>query len=120
MPNAITRVITWLRGERVGEDADGNVYYQDRKAPAHGRRRRWVIYADGPDEASRVPAAHHAWLHYTTDDFPSPESQRKYDWVRAHAANQTGSVAAYRPPGHTLAGGKRAAATGDYEAWTPD
>jgi NADH:ubiquinone oxidoreductase subunit len=65
MANAITRVITWMRGARVGEDALGNVYYQDRNTPDIGRRRRWVIYADGKDEASRVPPAHHAWLHYT-------------------------------------------------------
>jgi NADH:ubiquinone oxidoreductase subunit len=32
----------------------------------------------------------------------------------------TGTNRAYRPPGHVLAGGHRDAATGDYEAWTPD
>ncbi|MBO6865274.1 MAG: NADH:ubiquinone oxidoreductase subunit NDUFA12, partial [Alphaproteobacteria bacterium] len=55
MANAITRLTTWLRGERVGEDEHGNVYYQDRKTSAGSRRRRWVIYKDGLDEASRVP-----------------------------------------------------------------
>ncbi|NMM46415.1 NADH:ubiquinone oxidoreductase subunit NDUFA12 [Rhodospirillaceae bacterium KN72] len=120
MANAITRVITWLRGERVGEDALGNVYYQDRKATPGQRRRRWVIYKGGQDEASRVPPEHHAWLHYTMDAFPAPGNRQKYAWERDHLANTTGSAEAYRPPGHTLAGGHRAAATGDYQAWTPE
>ena len=32
----------------------------------------------------------------------------------------TGTENAYLPPGHTLEGGKRAKATGDYEAWRPE
>ena len=32
----------------------------------------------------------------------------------------TGTALAYRPAGALEKGGKRAAATGDYEAWTPD
>jgi NADH:ubiquinone oxidoreductase subunit len=31
----------------------------------------------------------------------------------------TGTPAAYRPSGSTLASGRRPAATGDYQAWTP-
>jgi len=30
------------------------------------------------------------------------------------------TAATYRPPGHTLRGGQRDPATGDYEAWTPE
>jgi NADH:ubiquinone oxidoreductase subunit len=120
MANAITRLTTWMRGERVGEDGLGNIYYQDRKTPESGRRRRWVIYADGKDEASRVPPAHHAWLHYTIDDFPDANANRRFGWQREHLPNQTGTGEAYRPPGHTLRGGRRAAATGDYEAWSPE
>jgi NADH:ubiquinone oxidoreductase subunit len=120
MANAITRVMTWLRGERVGEDELGNVYYQDRRPRADGRRRRWVIYAGGIDEASRVPPSHHAWLHYTIPDFPKPDSRRKYAWEREHVPNRTGTSQAYLPPGHTQASGRRDKATGDYEAWTPE
>jgi NADH:ubiquinone oxidoreductase subunit len=32
----------------------------------------------------------------------------------------TGTPLAYRPSGALEKGGKRAAATGDYEAWTPE
>ena len=116
MANAITKLITWLNGERVGADSYGNVYYQQRKVSA-GRRRRWVIYK-GDDEASAVPAEYHAWLHYTIDDFPVNPTPRR-PWMGEHEPNRTGTDLAYRPPGHVLKGGKRDQATGDYEAWTP-
>ena len=120
MANAITRVITWLNGERLGEDEFGNVYYQARKAPSSGRRRRWVVYARGDDEASNVPPEFHAWLHYTINELPAKDRGKKYAWQRDHRPNQTGTAGAYRPPGHTLQGGKRDHATGDYEAWLPE
>lgn len=120
MANIFTHFMTWTRGTRVGEDALGNVYYQDRTQRAGSRRRRWVLYSDGIDDASRVPPQHHAWLHYTIDDFPSQSDAKPHVWIRDPEPNQTGTADAYRPPGHAYAGGKRDAATGDYEAWSPE
>jgi NADH:ubiquinone oxidoreductase subunit len=40
--------------------------------------------------------------------------------MREHVPNLTGTDRAYRPPGHTLQGGRRDRATGDYEPWTPE
>lgn len=120
MANAITRWTTWLYGERVGEDSQGNIYYQSKSASSGGRRRRWVVYAKGGDEASRVPPEFHAWLHYTADELPAKDAGVRYAWQQEHEANQTGAPGAYRPPGHTLRGGARDKATGDYEAWTPE
>ena len=108
---------TRLHGRRVGTDADGNTYYEDnRRRPAGERTRRWVIYAGAP-EASKVPPEWHAWLHYTTDA-PLPVAARRA-WQQPHLANATGTATSYRPPGHDYRGGARAAATGDYEAWSP-
>ena len=118
MANAITRMITLLNGAFVGEDEFGNKYYHHKKVKAGTRRRRWVIYKES-DEGSRVPPEHNAWLHYTIDDFPSGREANK-SWQQPHQPNQTGSELAYRPPGHVLEGGKRAKATGDYEAWMPE
>lgn len=117
MTTAITRVITWLRGEAVGTDQFGNRYYQDRKPAESGRRRRWVVYS-GDDEASKVPPEWNAWLHYTSNRVPDGTPRR--EWEKPHSPNLTGTAQAYRPPGHTLRGGERAHATGDYEAWTPE
>lgn len=120
MANAITKVITWLSGDLVGKDSYGNVYYQQKKEPEAGRRRRWIIYANGNDEASNVPPEYNAWLHYTSDMFPDQETRHRHGWEKDHLPNMTGTTAAYRPPGHTLKGGNRDSATGDYEAWSPE
>ena len=115
--NIGTRIFTLLHGRRVGRDGDGNVYYEERRLGRRTHRRRWVDYAGAP-EASAVPPEWHSWLHYTTDaplDVSHPRP-----WQKPHQANATGSALSYRPQGHDYQGGQRAAATGDYEAWTPD
>lgn len=119
MATAITHLVTWLRGEPVGTDAEGNRYYQERRIPAGRRRRRWVVY-EGEAEASRVPPEWHAWLHYTAAECPGPGRVASRPWQKPHQPNLTGTAAAYRPPGHTLEGGHRSPATGDYEPWTPN
>ena len=111
-----TRLFTWLKGLSVGQDSAGNRYYQEKRPRAGIRSRRWVIYAGAP-EASTVPPEWHSWLHHTTDA-PLASIGRK-PWQKPHVPNLTGSVGGYRPAGHDYSGGRRAAATGDYEAWTP-
>jgi NADH:ubiquinone oxidoreductase subunit len=112
-----TRLFTRLRGREVGRDRFGNTYYEERRARPGHRQRRWVMYA-GAVDASEVPPEWHAWLHYTLDA-PLSETKR-YAWQQEHQPNLTGTPAAYRPPGHDLAGGQRDRATGDYQAWSPD
>ena len=114
-----TMLYTSRKGEHVGTDAQGNKYYRSRKPDARGKERRWVIY-DGEVEASRVPPEWHAWLHHTTDEIPPAGGPPKRPWQKDHLPNLTGTGAAYRPPGHTLEGGRRDKATGDYEPWVPD
>lgn len=112
-----TLLYTALRGQPVGTDADGNRYYQQRHPRQGQRTRRWVLYAKAAD-ASQVPPEWHAWLHYTTDA-PLPLGARK-PWQQPHLPNQTGTPTSYRPAGHDYRGGQRAAASGDYQAWTPE
>lgn len=119
-----TRLFTWLRGEAVGGDTAGNLYYRAKGGgfthkDSLRREQRWVIYAGEP-EASRVPPEWHAWLHHTTDDIPPKEGIARRPWMREHSPNQTGSEQAYRPPGHPLSGRQRARTSGDYEAWSPE
>lgn len=111
-----TRLHTWLYGRQIGSDGDGNRYFETKSAKAGIKLRRWVVYA-GAAEATAVPPEWHAWLHYTTAA-PLPDIGRKA-WQKPHLANATGTATSYRPAGHDYEGGKRAAATGDYEAWTP-
>jgi NADH:ubiquinone oxidoreductase subunit len=116
--NIGTRIFTWLHGRRIGSDAAGNIYYEDKRAAVRGHRvRRWVAYSGVP-EASDVPPEWHAWLHYTTDAPIKVAHPRP--WQKPHLPNFTGTPLGYRPKGHDYQGGHRAAATGDYEAWSPD
>lgn len=109
-----TRLFTWRKGQLVGTDAEGNRYYRERKGD-----RRWVIY-NGVVEASRVPPEWHAWLHRLVDSPPSERPLPTKPWEKEHMPNLTGTAGAYFPPGSLNEGGRRARATGDYEAWQPE
>jgi NADH:ubiquinone oxidoreductase subunit len=111
--------IIGLRGKaQVGEDALGNVYYEGGKDTA-GNPRRWVIY-NGSNDASRVAPEWFSWLHHQVDDVPARALPAPRPWQKEALPNMTGTPRAYRPAGALDKGGHRAAATGDYEAWTPD
>lgn len=116
-----TRVHTARHGERVGEDAFGNVYYRTRGGaidPALGIERRWVIF-NGVTEASAVPPGWNGWLHHTVEVPPTAETYVPRAWEKPHIPNLTGTSRAYRPRGSTLREGERPPATGDYKPWTP-
>jgi NADH:ubiquinone oxidoreductase subunit len=113
-----TSLFTKRKGTRVGEDSLGNVYYESSRAQ-HGFKRRWVIYS-GANDSSRVPPEWHGWLHNTIDALPDDSLPPVRVWEKAPEPNLTGTGRAYRPSGALEAGGHRAAATGDYEAWSPD
>jgi NADH:ubiquinone oxidoreductase subunit len=117
-----TSLHTLLRGERVGEDEFGNVYYRTRGGkidPALGIERRWVIYK-GEAEGSGTPPGWYGWLHHTVDTPPTKESYTPKEWELPHQENKTGTTQAYRPPGSLLAEGKRPPTGGDYAAWSPE
>lgn len=112
---------TWLftrrNGSKVGTDAAGNVYFESKK-PIQGRTRRWVMY-HGSNDASRIEPEWYGWLHHMTDVVPS-ELPPARPWQKEPVPNLTGTPAAFRPAGALERGGNRAAATGDYEAWSPN
>ena len=107
-----TRLMTWRRGEKVGEDEAGNIFYQ-----SDGGKRRWVIY-NGEAEASRVSPDWHGWLHHTFAEPPTKAPLPKKAWEKAHIPNLTGTDAAYVPPGSLNAPTPKPRA--DYEAWVPE
>ncbi len=113
-----------MTGEQVGTDAQGNNYYRAKKRraagqPFGGSERRWVIY-NGANDASRVPPEWHGWLHGSFDGVPESNLPPARIWEVDYTPNATGTAQAYRPQGALERGGKRARATGDYEAWSPD
>ncbi|QIE41825.1 NADH:ubiquinone oxidoreductase subunit NDUFA12 [Meridianimarinicoccus aquatilis] len=123
--NMLVRAVTWWNGQtlgtqwftrkngvKVGEDDQGNVFYETRDA-----KRRWVIF-NGDVEASRISADWHGWLHQTYDEPPTKQELKHKSWEKPHQENLTGTPMAYAPPGSIRrpVPEKRT----DYEAWTPE
>ena len=115
---AYLRFVTWRRGEKVGTDSLGNIYYRDKRTAGKKRERRWVVFA-GESEASSVAPEWHGWLHHQYKDPPTVPYRFRQPWQKEHEPNPTGTPDAYFPQGHTLKGGERAKSTGDYEPWVP-
>lgn len=107
-----TSLFTAFKGKKVGEDAQGNVFYTSKNG-----KRRWVIY-NGEPEASRISPDWHGWLHHTWDETPDERPLTHKTWEKPHQENLTGSAAAYVPAGSI----RRAdpADRADYEAWQPE
>jgi len=117
-PGLGTRLFTRRHGQEVGRDHEGNIYYRSGTAGS-AQERRWVIF-NGAPEATRIPPEWHLWMHKTVALPPSEAPLSPRVWEREWVPNATGTPAAYRPSGALEAGGKRASATGDYRAWSPD
>ncbi len=107
-----TQIHTWLKGVRVGEDEQGNVFYETRDG-----KRRWVIY-NGEAEASRVSPDWHGWLHHTYKQPPTDKPLAHKSWEKPHQENLTGTVNAYAPAGSLSKA--TPADRSDYEAWQPE
>jgi NADH:ubiquinone oxidoreductase subunit len=107
-----TQLWTWRKGRKVGEDAQGNIFYTN----ADGSRR-WVIYK-GEAEASKVGPEWHGWLHHTWDEPPTKVALPHKSWEKPHLENMTGTALAYAPAGSI----RRPApvARADYEPWKPE
>ncbi|WP_425099693.1 NADH:ubiquinone oxidoreductase subunit NDUFA12 [Tropicibacter sp. S64] len=107
-----TQIYTWRHGNKVGEDEQGNVFYQ-----TDGGKRRWVIY-NGEAEASRVSPDWHGWLHHTYDEPPTDKPLTHKTWEKPHVENLTGTQLAYAPAGSLRR--VQPADRSDYEAWSPE
>ena len=114
----VTLLMLKLTAREVGGDEHGNRYFEERKARPGKPPRRYVRY-NGIPEASKVPADWHGWLHHTEGSPPPSGGYKRHEWQAEHMPNLTGTKFAHRPEGHVLKSGKRQAATGDYEPWTP-
>lgn len=107
-----TQLYTSRHGRKVGEDAQGNVFYESRDG-----KRRWVIY-NGETEASRIAPEWHGWLHHTWREPPTTAPLPRKGWEQPHQPNLTGTPAAWVPPGSLRR--TEPAPRRDYDAWQPD
>ena len=106
-----TQFHTWRKGEKVGEDTEGNVFYQSKEG------KRWVIF-NGEAEASRVDPDWHGWLHHTWQQPPTDKPLHHKEWQKPHQENLTGTALAYAPKGSIRR--SEPEPRSDYEAWTPE
>ncbi|WP_299678250.1 NADH:ubiquinone oxidoreductase subunit NDUFA12 [uncultured Roseobacter sp.] len=107
-----TQLWTWRKGVKVGEDSQGNIFYENKD-----KSRRWVIY-NGEAEASRVDPEWHGWLHHTWDAAPTEAPLPRKAWEKPHQENLTGTALAYAPKGSIRRSDP--APRSDYEAWSPE
>lgn len=107
-----TQFFTWRKGVKVGEDVQGNVYYENSE-----KSKRWVIF-NGEAEASRVSPDWHGWLHHTYAKAPTEDALPHKAWEKPHQENLTGTDAAYAPQGSLRAA--KPVHRSDYEAWQPE
>jgi NADH:ubiquinone oxidoreductase subunit len=107
-----SQLYTWRKGVKVGEDEQGNRFYQTRDG-----KRRWVVY-NGEAEASRVSPDWHGWLHQTFQEPPTKSPLVHRAWQKPHVENLTGTALAYAPPGSIRRDDP--VERRDYEAWQPE
>ena len=107
-----TQLFTARKGKKVGEDDQGNIYYQTSDG-----KRRWVIFK-GEMEASRVPPDWHGWLHHTWNDPPTKTPLVHKSWEKPHHENLSGTELAYAPAGSIRR--SQPVERRDYEAWAPE
>lgn len=110
-----TSLWTRFRGEEVGRDEAGNIYYRHKSDPT----RRWVIY-NGANDGSRVAPGWQLWLRGTIDELPDKALPPRRKFEQEPEPNLTGTMAAFRPDGSLSGRRVRPAATGDYQPWTPE
>ncbi|MAC81430.1 MAG: NADH:ubiquinone oxidoreductase subunit NDUFA12 [Rhodobacteraceae bacterium] len=107
-----TRIFTSRHGQKVGEDAQGNIFYK-----MADDSRRWVIF-NGEIEASRIDPEWHSWLHRTSNVPPSEKPLAHKSWEKPHQENLTGTMLAYAPAGSIRR--VHPVERSDYEAWSPE
>lgn len=107
-----TQLFTWRSGEKVGEDAQGNIYYKN-----SDDSRRWVIF-NGEVEASHIAPDWRGWLHRMYDDTPEDKPLEHKAWEKPNLPNLTGTDMAYAPDGSLRSATSQPKR--DYEAWVPE
>jgi NADH:ubiquinone oxidoreductase subunit len=105
---------TKIAGRFIASDSFGNRYFESRFSQNKGKQRRWVIFS-GHQEASKIPAQWHNWIH-GNEFFAPQESQNMPQWVKCHQPNLTGTALQHHPQ-NTRA--KTSRETIDYSPWKP-
>ena len=115
----VDQIKLFLYYEKIGQDDQGNVYYQSKVFDDNLKIYRRRVKYRGMAEPSKIPQVWHAWLHYMIEDVPKEKALRPYEWQIKHLPNFTGTKRAYFPEGHISNGGQRKQVSADYTQWRP-
>ena len=86
-----TKLYTFLKGKKVGEDYLGNFYYESKD-----QKNRWCIYSDQSD-ASRISPEWNSWLRFISNTQPTAGKNINYEWQKRFDGNTTGLDRGYKP-----------------------
>ena len=110
-----TKLYTFLKGKKVGEDYLGNFYYESKD-----QKNRWCIYSD-QSEASRISPEWNSWLRFTSNTLPKGNNF-SFEWQKRFNGNTTGLDSAYKPSTKRVGRLKEDLENyhSDYKAWKPE
>ena len=110
-----TKLYTFLKGKKVGEDYLGNFYYESKD-----KKNRWCIYS-GQSEASRISPEWNSWLRFISNTLPV-SNNITYEWQKRFDGNTTGLDSAYKPDIIRVGSPKKDLENyhSDYKAWKPE
>ena len=110
-----TKLYTYFKGNKVGEDYFGNSYYESKD-----KSNRWCIYSN-ESEASKISPEWNSWLRFISDKIPK-DNDMTYKWQKVFYGNSTGLDSAYKPRFVRGDGLKKDLDNyqSDYKAWKPE
>ncbi len=85
-----TKLYTYFKGKKVGEDYFGNLYYETKD-----KKNRWCIYSN-ESEASKISPEWNSWLRFISVESPK-DNDMTYEWQKVFDGNLTGLDSAYKP-----------------------
>ena len=110
-----TKLYTYFKGKKVGEDYFGNFYYESKD-----KKNRWCIYSN-ESEASKISPEWNSWLRFISVESPK-DNPMTYEWQKVFNGNSTGLNSAYKPSIVRTNGSKEDLDNHqfDYKAWKPE
>ncbi len=110
-----TKLFTFLKGKKVGEDYFGNFYYESKD-----KKSRWCIYSN-ESEASKISPEWNSWLRFISVASPK-DNETNYKWQKLFDGNLTGLDSAYKPSAVKNSGSEHDLDSyqSDYKAWKPE
>ena len=110
-----TKLHTYFKGKKVGEDYFGNFYYESKD-----KKNRWCIYSNEA-EASKISPEWNSWLRFISVAIPK-DNDATHKWQKLFNGNLTGLDSAYKPRFVRTSGSEEDLDSyqSDYKAWKPE